>query len=173
MAQKTPMAFQDQRWKAGTEGYRNWRWINLLPCELPPPFLCWDRPVRLDALVKNWERGFGVTGYGISIWFSQVSFVLEYLWLLTSAIRIEGSGAERCLYGHCRTLPCRNMGAHPGLVEVVGEGVSGRGGSSTRGAMTCLLDVCTPFGTGSRYLIWAYLCQKPPTPPLCVFRHMN
>lgn len=48
MGQKTPVAFQD--WKAGTGGYRNWRWINLLLCELPPPSLCWDRTVLLDAL---------------------------------------------------------------------------------------------------------------------------
>lgn len=50
MDQKTPMAFQDQCWKAGAEGRRNWRWINLLPCELPPPSFCPDWTILLDAL---------------------------------------------------------------------------------------------------------------------------
>lgn len=137
MAQKTPMAFQDQRWKAGTEGYRNWRWINLLPCELLPPSLCWDRTVLLDALVQNGERGLGVTGFSISIWFSQVSF--EYLCSLTCATRIDWATpvqGQAVPVGHWHLrLPCSSAGAHPARVGVAG-GVSREGGSSTCGAVT-------------------------------------
>lgn len=77
----------------------------------------------------------------------------------------------------CLRLPCWNTGADPGLVGVVGGGVSGQGGSSTHGAVTCLtLQAWCLHSIRDWKPVPDLGLLVPETPfgtPLCVFRHVN
>lgn len=175
MDQKTPMAFQDQCWKAGAEGCRNWRWINLLHCELPPPSFCPDWTILLDAFfLLKIERGLGVTGFSTSV--LQVSLDLNIcrVSLVPLGLKVWGWAMPVGRW-HLRLL-CRNADACPGLVGVVGEGVGAGGDSSTCGVVTCLTlqAWCLhPFGTGNLPDLGLLTAETPFGALLCVFRHMN